>query len=470
MTESNRVEYKRELTDSLEKEVVAFLNYHDGGVLYLGIDDDGQTVGIGHADTLQLAIKDRLKNNIQPSALGLFDVILEKRDDKNVIKLIVASGSEKPYYLRKFGMSEKGCFIRVGSASEPMPVRMIEELFARRTRNSLTRIRSPRQDLSFEQLRIYYEEAGLALNDKFAANLELLTEDGAFNYAAYLLADQNGNSVQVAKYAGTDRVDLLESKEYGRCCLVKTCKSVLDRLDGVENRNITKITPRERIDRPLWDKVALREAVINAIIHNDYSTELVPKFEVFANRMEITSAASVHPGQEQQDFFAGYSMPRNKTLMRVFKDLGMVEYLGSGMPRILKVYPREAFGFAAHVIRATFAMSPEALALAQEAAAAQLAVTPRPESGVESGVESRVDSELALQVMACLVGAPLSKADIARALGKDKPTRYLNDLTKKLLDAGQVAYTVPTKPNSRLQKYRLTERGQAMLTEEQRNP
>jgi predicted HTH transcriptional regulator len=98
MTESNRVEYKRELTDSLEKEVVAFLNYHDGGVLYLGIDDDGQTVGIGHADTLQLAIKDRLKNNIQPSALGLFDVILEKRDDKNVIKLIVAS-SESPLAL-----------------------------------------------------------------------------------------------------------------------------------------------------------------------------------------------------------------------------------------------------------------------------------------------------------------------------------------------------------------------------------
>lgn len=64
--------------------------------------------------------------------------------------------------------------MRLGSASEPMPPAMIEELFARRTRNSLTRIRSPRQDLSFAQLRIYYEEVGLALNDKFAANLELL--------------------------------------------------------------------------------------------------------------------------------------------------------------------------------------------------------------------------------------------------------------------------------------------------------
>ena len=184
-------------------------------------------------------------------------------------------------------MSEKGCFIRIGSASEPMPTHMIEELFARRTRNSLTRIRSPRQDLTFEQLKIYYQEAGLSLNDKFAANLELLTEDEAYNYTAYLLADHNGNSVQVAKYAGTDRVDLLESKDYGFCCLIKTCKLVLDRLEGIENRIINKITPRERISRPLWNQVALREAVINAIIHNDYATELVPKFEVFADRMEI---------------------------------------------------------------------------------------------------------------------------------------------------------------------------------------
>ena len=135
--ESNRIEFKRELTDNLEKEVIAFLNYHDGGMIYLGIDKTGTVYGVPDCDAVQLAIKDRLKNNIQPSALGLFDVIHEKRDGENVIKIIVASGSEKPYYLRKFGMSEKGCFIRIGSAREPMPVRMIEDLFARRTRNSL---------------------------------------------------------------------------------------------------------------------------------------------------------------------------------------------------------------------------------------------------------------------------------------------------------------------------------------------
>lgn len=366
MSESNRIEYKRELSEGLEKEVVAFLNYHDGGVIYLGIGNHGEAIGIADPDATQLAVKDRLKNNIQPSALGLFDVILEQRDGQHIVKIIVASGSEKPYHLRKFGMSEKGCFIRIGSASEPMPQRMIEELFTRRIRNSISRIRSPRQDLSFEQLRIYYQEAGFALNDKFAANLELLADDGAYNYAAYLLADQNGNSVQVAKYAGADRIDLLDSKDYGFCCLLKTCKQVLDRLEGVENRVVNKITPRERISRPYWNPVALREAVINAIIHNDYSTELVPKFELFTDRLEITSAGSVHAGKEQEDFFAGYSMPRNKTLMRVFRDMDMVEYLGSGMPRILKAYPREAYTFSSHFIRTTFPISAQALELEQE--------------------------------------------------------------------------------------------------------
>ncbi|MBF0234389.1 MAG: ATP-binding protein, partial [Desulfamplus sp.] len=98
MTESNRIEYKQQLTDSLEKEVVAFLNYHDGGIIYIGVNDDGSTYGLSSVDGVQLAIKDRLKHNIQPSALGLFDVIHETRDGKDLIKIIVASGSEKPYH------------------------------------------------------------------------------------------------------------------------------------------------------------------------------------------------------------------------------------------------------------------------------------------------------------------------------------------------------------------------------------
>lgn len=65
--ETNRVELKRELNDKLEKEVVGFLNYHEGGTIYIGIDDAGNVVGITNEDDTQLMIKDRIKNNILPS-------------------------------------------------------------------------------------------------------------------------------------------------------------------------------------------------------------------------------------------------------------------------------------------------------------------------------------------------------------------------------------------------------------------
>ena len=188
MTATNRIEYKQNLTDDLEKEVVAFLNYREGGIIYIGIDKYGMLVGVSHLDELQLKIKDRLKHNIKHSCMGLFDVITEKREDKDIIKVIVASGSEKPYYIAKKGMSEKGCFIRVGSAAEPIPVRMIEDMFSKRTRNSIGKIVSPRQDLSFEQLEIYYQAKALNLNENFARNLEMLTEEGKYNYVAYLMA------------------------------------------------------------------------------------------------------------------------------------------------------------------------------------------------------------------------------------------------------------------------------------------
>ena len=152
LSESNRIEYKQTLTDGLEREAVAFLNYSGGGKIYLGVDVAGKVIGIENPDTTQLKIKDRLKNNISPSCLGLFDVICEKYKNKEIIKITLANGTERPYYIKKYGMSEKGCFIRIGSATEPMPIEMIEPLFASRTRNSIARIKSPRQELSFEQL------------------------------------------------------------------------------------------------------------------------------------------------------------------------------------------------------------------------------------------------------------------------------------------------------------------------------
>jgi ATP-dependent DNA helicase RecG len=82
--------------------------------------------------------------------------------------------------------------------------------------------------------------------------------------------------------------------------------------------------------------------------------EVPPKFEIFPDRIEITSAGGLPEGLSQEEFFEGFSVPRNKELMRVFKDLGMVEQLGSGVPRILESYKRECFTFTDNFLRMTF--------------------------------------------------------------------------------------------------------------------
>ncbi|MET4143070.1 RNA-binding domain-containing protein [Pedobacter sp. UYP1] len=358
MIESNRIEYKQELTDSLEKEVTAFLNYKEGGVIYIGINKNGRTVGVIDSDGDQLKIKDRLKNNIASSCLGLFDVVSEKKDNLNIIKIIVASGSEKPYFLRKYGMTEKGSFIRIGAASEPMPQKMIDTLFSKRTRNSIGKIKSNHQNLSFEQLKIYYEAGSKKLNDKFAANLELLNADEQYNYVAYLMSDKNSNSIKLAKYSGLNRVNLIENNEYGYESLIKATKQVLDKL-SVENKTLTRITAKERIEIRFWDPIALREAVINAIVHNDYTNEVPPKFEIFDDRIEITSTCSLPDGLSLEEFFQGFSIPRNKEIMRIYKDLDLVEQLGSGIPRILESYSKECFKFTEHFLRMSFPIHKE---------------------------------------------------------------------------------------------------------------
>jgi len=188
-------------------------------------------------------------------------------------------------------------------------------------------------------------------------------------------------------------------------------------------------------------------AFLNAVVHNDYSYGASPKLEFFSDRAEVTSMGGLPYGVTEEDFFGGCSVPRNKEIMRVFRDLEIVEHLGSGVPRILNAYGKEAFEIRDSYIRIIF----------------RFAGARSSRDDKQSGVESGVESGMALRIFAMLKAQPLSKAAIAKSLGKEKPTRYLNELMKKLIANKQVAYTIPEKANSRLQQYRLTNLGLAIL-------
>ena len=467
MGETTRIEYKLALTPELdvEKEVIAFLNYKEGGFVYIGIDGEGNIVGVDDVDGVMLKLKDRIKNNVLPSAMGLFDIAEEKRDGRSVVKVTVASGVEKPYFKSKYGMTPKGAYIRVGTSAEPMPQEMIDRLFASRIRNSIGRIVSNRQDLTFEQLRIYYDEHGKRLNDNFARTLELQTEDGRYNYVAYLLADENNNSIKVAKYSSLDRCDLIENNEYGYCSLIKATKSVLTKLE-IENRTAATITPMERIEKPLWDRVALREAVINAIVHNDYSFEVPPKFEIFPDRLEITSAGRLPESLSREEFFSGISIPRNKELMRIYRDVELVESLGSGIPRILRTYGPDCFHFTDNFIRITFPVGVRG--------SVQAGVQATAHDGTQVAAHDDKSVQVSVQVKSLVVSMKdeeLSVAEMQKVYKLVYKQVYKSSWYFKrhfvmpAIEQGLIEMVYPDSPNHPRQKYRLTPKGKALQEE-----
>jgi predicted HTH transcriptional regulator len=455
MTETNRLEYKEILTKELdiEKEVIAFLNYASGGAVIFGVNKTGKVVGVADVDDTMLRIKDRLKTNIHPSCMGLFDISVVEEEGKQLVKVTIASGSEKPYFKKKYGMSEKGCYMRVGTASEPMPQKTIDRLYASRTRDTISKIVSPKQKLSFEQLHIYYQEKGKALNAQFATNLELVTEESVWNYAGYLLSDVNNISIKVAKYSGANRVELIETNEYGYTSLIKACKQVLDKLD-IENRTLATITSKTRQEKRLWNAKALREAVINAFVHNDFSREVPPKFEIFNDRIEITSAGSLVDGLSEKEFFRGFSIPRNKELIRIFKDLDLVEQLGSGVPRILEAYKEDCFEFSENFLRLVFTATEQVTDPVADPVSDL--VTEHVTEHVTEQVTEQVESLISI------MDKEYSRADLMQKLNLTHREYFRAEYIQKAVEQGIIELTIPDKPKSSKQKYRLTQKGKSI--------
>lgn len=423
--ESETLEYKRELTDGFEKEVVAFLNMQ-GGQIVIGKADDGTICPLESADKTALAVADRIKNNILPSAMGIFNVEIK---EEGYIIVTVASGLEKPYYLKKYGMTPNGCYMRIGTQAASMPQSMIDSLFARRVINTLHNVVAPNQHLTFTQLKIFYEEKGMDVSgEHFLRNLDLYTGDGRYNYAAYLLADNNSTSIKVARFNGSEKLDIVERNEFGRCCLIKSALNVLEKLN-IANTTVVRVGgTAQRKEIRLIDEEALREAVLNAIIHNDYINGSYPVIEIYDDRMEIISSGGLPVGLSEKEFFESRSLPRNKELMRVFSDVDLCEQLGSGTRKIFRNYPKEVVKISEHFISVVLPYNEEAMSIMAEQRGVKSVSATSPNAPVNEGVNEGVNGGVKLNTTHKAILAVLKKnceltaQQIADEIGKSKQT------------------------------------------------
>lgn len=341
--ETESIELKRVLNDGFEKALVAFLNTMDG-TIYIGVEDDGSVVGISNLDDVLQKIGDIITMQILPNPQDYVELGTKYIDGKHVIEVKVKKGRYL-YYIKKFGRSANGCYVRIGTSNRSMTEEQIEKgfEFSLPAYDNLLSLPAKWKPINFTQLKIYYSGKGMHLNESTLEDNLNFYIDNTHNYnkLAELLSDENHVSIQFARFHGTDKSSFAETSDYGNQCLITAIERMINRLEA-ENYTKSTITSKQRIDKRLIDMDALKEAFFNAIAHNDWSI-VEPSVYMFDDRIEIISHGGLPKGETEEMFYKGISKPRNPSLMRVLRDLGYVERTGHGVPNILLKYGKEAF-------------------------------------------------------------------------------------------------------------------------------
>lgn len=396
-------------------------------------------------------------------------------DNKTLLIVEVFPSNSRPHYLRSEGL-ENGVYVRLGSTNRRADRELIGEL--RRSVEGITFDQLPMPELSVDDLDIKaarvafgsireLDEAGLLTLKLLTSHQNKLvpTKGGMLLFGKQRTWHFNDAWVQCGRFFGTEKIDIFDHIDID-VPLPRAVDEVMLFLKkhAYRGADLSEVRRKDVWSIPL---TILREVIINALVHSDYSQQGAPIRVVFLDdRIEVESMGILLPGLTIEEMKQGTSRIRNPVIARVFKELNLIEQWGTGVRRIFAEarelgLPEPKIEEIAMRLRFTvYLAEPLPLApLADEQVGHKSGV----ESGVESGVGSGVESDMAIQVLSALNSALLSKSEIAKALGKTKPTRYLNDLMARLLHEGYVEYTIPDKPNSRLQKYRLTNKGKRAL-------
>ena len=352
--ESESIELKRTLTKDFAKEVVAFLNARNG-IIYIGVDDNGDVLGVSNIDKTMREIRDIIRDQILPSTEGLCEIGSLLEDDKTVIFVKVTKGT-KLYYIKKEGRSATGCFYRDGTSSTPMSEEEIDRRFVTSLnykRTLLSEIPVNRTDLKFETLRDKLRSNDVHINDDtFFNNFKLVTHEGKFNLLADLLSDENRISIAVCVFKGKDKTEYLMRNEYGNKSLIQAYKDAINYCEAI-NPTYVDVSSRPRKEKRMFDNKAFEEAWINACVHNLWDTHISPQIYIYEDRMEIESQGELPYGLTEEEFLAGISKPVNPDLMDIFKSCRIVERSGHGVPEVVKVYGKSAYKFSTNTITVT---------------------------------------------------------------------------------------------------------------------
>ena len=496
------VEFKRSLTKDVGRGLCAFANA-GGGTVLLGVSDAGRILGVTDHNRLKARVSSTARSADPP-----IEVEVESVGD--VLRVVVPPQKRKPY---SFGGR---FFMRDGPSSRQLANAEVEDLFYAAGRLHFDRKFCPdfslENDLDDETWARFSRRAKVPESmDRMVAlrNLGLVDSDDRMTHAgAWLLARDirrftTSAHVSCALFMGAEKVRILDRRDFHRDVPAMVDDAVAWILTKINVELVIRRVRRE--ERPELPEEALREAVANAVAHRDYRSTANVQIYVFKDRIEIVSPGGLPAGMSEADLGVK-SMPRNPLLFGMLYRMDVVENIGSGIRRIRDLcrehgVAEPVIDASEHWVTVTFPRPP-VRADERDAQETGGGAGRGPESQPEPGPESRGDGpesaggglestgngleagrdglestgegpeparagleSLERRVLTLLATGPLSRSAIAEGLGHRSVSAGLNRVIHRLLKEARAEYTVPDKPNSRLQKYRITPAGHAALEE-----
>ena len=329
--ESEHIEYKSQMVDDIYKEVIAFANT-DGGVIYIGIDDQGHVTGIDNIDETYTRLTNGIRDAIHPDVTMFVRYVLQ---DNKVIRLEVGEGSYKPYYLKAKGMRPTGVYVRQGTSSVPASPEQIRQMIKESDGDNFEDDRCLDQNLTFEAAKAAFRQYGVEFSTEKYRALGI-TKNGVFTNLALLLSDQCPHTTKIAVFNDESCTEFRDSREFGGS-IFKQFENTVNYL-ALCNKTVSTIKGIVRTDKQDYPEEAIREALLNALVHRDYSFSGSSIINVNDSKMEVISLGGLLPGLSVEDIRIGVSQPRNQKLAEIFHRLRLFESYGTGIRRIFKLY------------------------------------------------------------------------------------------------------------------------------------
>lgn len=333
--ESKTIEFKREYTDDLKYAVVAFANT-DGGKIYIGINDDGGVQGVKNTDGIMLQITNMIRDVVRPDVTMFTECSVEEMEGRSVVVVTVQRGTARPYYLSGKGVRPEGVYIRQGASSVPASETAILNMIKETSGDCYEDARSLNQQLTFGKAENYFAKRELPLGDQQKRTLNIIGADGTYTNLGMLLSDQCVHTIKLAVFEGSKKSVFRDRKELSGSLLtqLEDAYSYIDQF----NRTRAEFEGLDRIDRRDYPAEALREALLNAITHRDYSFSGSTLISIFDDRIELVTIGGLVRGLSFDDIMLGVSALRNQKLANVFYRLKLIEAYGTGILKIKESY------------------------------------------------------------------------------------------------------------------------------------